>query len=211
MEVTNGGNEGEQPRQDDPARAQADSTRAGIDSTRAGTDSTRALVDSGQAGTDSKQAVTDSAQAGADSTRAQEDSDRAQIDSDRKDRRSLYRILAYLFMGVCVAIAVWRVETTADEAHDVAVDFRAAEEREDKEEAQERVQNCAVRNTAIRNGRERFVQFSENVAGLVAQSDDPARSQRILTALFKDINLDANSEDLDCTGDGEITDADYSL
>lgn len=152
----------------------------------------------------------DQERAQADSDRAQSDSDRATTQADQSNRTSRWRIVAYVVMGLAAAWGLNIVQNTAQEAHDTAEDFAAAEAREELEEAQESLENCQIRNTAVNNGRERFLKFRDNIAGLFGQSDDPARAEMIQKALFAGINLDPAVEDIDCSKDGKLDSKDYA-
>lgn len=122
----------------------------------------------------------------------------------------MFRILAYVGLGIAGAVGLWYVQDTADEAHDTANAFKAAEAREEIEERQEDLDNCLTRNTAVNNGRERFIQFRDNIVALILQSDDPSENEGLEKALFAGINLDPALEDIDCNDDGELTEADYA-
>lgn len=160
---------------------------------------------------DRVRAQNDSYRAQSDSDRAGADSGRAQDDSDRRDRRAIFRILAYVGLGLAGAAGLWYVQDTADEAHDTATKFKAAEAREEIEETQEDLENCQTRNTAVNNGRERFAQFSRNITVLFGQGSlTPEEQKQVQTILFKDINLDPAVEDIDCNKDGELTPQDYA-
>jgi hypothetical protein len=125
-------------------------------------------------------------------------------------RPSVLRLLAYLLLAAVMLLGFWKIQDTADEAHDVATAFAEAEAREDLEEDQERKAGCLIRNRALRNGRERFTQFRDNLAGLFGQSDNPERAAQIQKALFAGIVLDPSAEDIDCNDDGQLDERDYA-
>jgi Na+-transporting methylmalonyl-CoA/oxaloacetate decarboxylase gamma subunit len=74
--------------------------------------------------------------------------------------------------------------------------------------------NCQTRNTAQKNGRQRFDQLFNAIEVILTSSPTATPEQQqaahsFVESLRKAVPLDATVEDVDCNGDGQLTIADY--
>ncbi len=124
--------------------------------------------------------------------------------------QSTRRMIAYVCLAAGGVLGFTRLQVvdgrldraTENNAHNAMVAKQLAQEV-----ATNVVSNCKQRNTAQRNGRDRFVRFFQNLDGVLSSVE---QGRRFTEALAEGIVLDPKQEDQDCNNDGVLNENDYS-
>lgn len=114
------------------------------------------------------------------------------------------QLVAWIGFSLVVMVGFFRIETAVDEERRTRQEFDAAEDREEREELQEALEGCQIRNFSTRNGRERDVRLFD---ALSVEFPTAEQVQSLREALLPE-DIEAE-EDRDCDGDGKLTEKDY--
>jgi hypothetical protein len=130
---------------------------------------------------------------------------------------------ALIVLLIVMVPGYWRLEMAVDTANDAAEqaeqnseDLAAAISAQAEENKSLAIETCKTRNTASQNSRARFEQLFSGLEAIFIASPNQTderkiRAQAFLASLRNSVPLDAESEDVDCDGDGKLTESDYSL
>lgn len=131
---------------------------------------------------------------------------------DPRTKNTLLRIAAYVGLAIAAGIGLNIVQGIAENASDTANDLEQVIEDEIEDRAKQELANCRIRNTAIKNGRDRFIKFNNNLSALFQGGNvrDPAAAEEFRKKMFEGINFEPQAEDLDCNNDGELNEDDYA-
>lgn len=99
-------------------------------------------------------------------------------------------------------------------AADTAKQLSALVEQEAAQTKATALVNCQTRNTASKNGRDRFGKFFDALEAIFLASPDQtpeqrAQAQQFIENLRAGVPLDPEAEDVDCNGDGVLSERDY--
>ena len=141
------------------------------------------------------------------------------LDRQTKERPFLSALVALLLVGVP---GYFRLETSVDTsnkaaeaANKTAQDLIKFIEDEQLKLEEQNLFICQTRNTASKNGRDRFEAFilflEVSFVGDPEQTEaEKERAQKFIDRLRESIPLDPALEDIDCNGDGELGPGDYA-
>jgi hypothetical protein len=122
---------------------------------------------------------------------------------------------ALIVLVVVMVPGYARLESTAKSASSAAVtSAQTAQELVKTTKAQQQT-NCQTRNSAQKNGRDRFSSFFKGIEVVLvntpgASEERKQQTREFVSKLRNAVPLDASLEDVDCNNDGALTSEDYA-
>lgn len=114
---------------------------------------------------------------------------------------------------VIVVPGYFRLENAVDSANKSSAQVKAVVQRERTRDEASILANCQTRNTANKNGRNRFDVLFNSLEVIFSNGQtDPERQKRVkefVDSLRAHVPLDAAAEDVDCNHNGFLEPQDY--
>lgn len=122
--------------------------------------------------------------------------------------------ISVLFMLMLVVVpGYFRLENAVHKANESAHQVKILVQRENARDRSLAISNCQTRNTASKNGRDRFDTFFTGIEVVFSASvQTPERQQQVkafVQSLRSHVPLDAKAEDVDCNRNGMLDPNDY--
>lgn len=121
---------------------------------------------------------------------------------------------ALVVLMIIVVPGYLRLENAVNTANDTAKRIVVVTKAQTDQAKQTTLFNCQTRNTAQKNGRERFEQLFNAIDVIFTSNPTSSAEQQqaahaFVESLRKAVPLDASVEDVDCNVDGQLSLADY--